>query len=125
MRGWLVLCLVGCSFHTHAPGGDDDDAPAVGVAWTLDTAEDFAGSGYQAQAVTIEPAGMLTQAAYAYGGLLLHGVHGMELWVDPPLDWNLVSTVTPGGAALWTGDDFDTSQDLANVGIATNDVFTL
>jgi subtilisin-like proprotein convertase family protein len=126
MRGWLLLCaLAGCSFHTHAPGGDDDDAPPPGIAWTLDTAEDFAGSGYQTQAVTIEPSGMLTQAAYAYGGLLLHGVAANELWIDPPFDWNLTTSVTPSGAALWTGDDFDTSQDLSNVGIATNDVLSL
>jgi subtilisin-like proprotein convertase family protein len=130
MRWWLVLCLVGCGFHTHGAGGDDDtDAPPPGIAWTLDTADDFAGSGYETHAVTIEPSGMLTQAAYAYGGLLVHGLPDMELWspaTPTPMDWDASAGVTSSGAALWTGEYFDTiSADFTNLGIADTGTFSL
>jgi subtilisin-like proprotein convertase family protein len=127
MRWLLAVGLVGCTFHTGR--ADDVDAPpGVPLTWTLDTTADFAGSGFSSQAVTIEPTGMLTPAGYVYGGLMMYGVHGTELWSSTatlPLDFGLTSTVTPDGAALWTGADFDTSQSLANVGIMSNDVFSL
>lgn len=129
MRRWLVLCLVGCGFHTHALGADDDDAPPPGIAWTLDTADDFAGSGYETHAVTIEPGGMLTQAAYAYGGLLVHGLADTELWsttTPTPMDFGASAGVTASGAALWTGERFDTiDADFTNIGVDDNGRFSL
>jgi subtilisin-like proprotein convertase family protein len=130
MRWLVALALVGCSFRTHAigDGGDDDGPPPAGVLWQLDSAADFSGSGYQTSAITIEPGGLLTPAGYIYGGLVMHGLHGTELWTDAsplPLDFGVTAGVTPGGAALYTGGFFTTSDSLNNVGIATNDVFSL
>jgi subtilisin-like proprotein convertase family protein len=128
MRWLVALALVGCSFRTHALGDGGDDAPPAGVLWQLDSAADFSGSGYQTSAITIEPGGLLTPAGYAYGGLVMHGLHGTELWTDAsplPLDFGVTTGVTPSGAALYTGGFFTTSDSLTNVGIATNDVFSL
>lgn len=128
MRWLLALALVGCSFHTHPFGSGGDDAPPPGVLWELDTAADFAGSGYQVQAITIEPGGMLTPHGYVYGGLIMNGLHGTELWstlTQPPFDYSATMGQTPGGAALYTGGYFSTSDSLTNVGIATNDLFSL
>jgi subtilisin-like proprotein convertase family protein len=129
MRWLLALALVGCSFRMNALGdGGDDDAPPAGVLWQLDSAADFSGSGYQTSAITIEPGGLLTPAGYLYGGLVMHGLHGTELWTDGsqlPLDFGVTAGVTPSGAALYTGGFFTTSDSLTNVGIATNDVFSL
>jgi len=124
----LALALVGCSFRTHPLGSGGDDAPPAGVLWELDTATDFSGSGHAAQAVTIEPNGMLTPAGYVYGGLVMYGLHGTQLWntaSQPPLDFAATTGQTPDGAALYTGGFFTTSDSLTNVGIATNDVFSL
>ena len=128
MRWLLALALVGCSFHTHPFGSEGVDAPPPGVLWELDTAADFSGSGYQTEGLTIEPGGMLTPAGYVYGGLIMYGLHGTELWstlTQPPLDFTATAGQTAGGAALYTGGFFDTSQSLKNVGIATNDIFSL
>jgi subtilisin-like proprotein convertase family protein len=128
MRWLVALGLVGCSFHTHAVGSGDVDAPPPGLLWELDTAADFSGSGYQAQAITIEPGGMLTPVGYLYGGLVMDGIHGTELWnstTQPPLDFAQTTGQTPLGAALYTGGYFSTTDSLTNVGIATNDKFSL
>jgi len=129
MRWLVALVLVGCSFHTHPFGSEGDgDAPPPGALWQLDSAADFAGSGYVAQAITIEPGGELTPAGYVYGGLIMYGLHGAKLWdnlASPPFDFGVTTAQTPGGAALYTGEFFDTSRSLANVGIPTNDVFSL
>jgi subtilisin-like proprotein convertase family protein len=124
----LALALVGCSFRTHPGGSGGDDAPPAGVLWELDTATDFSGSGYATQAITIEPNGMLTPAGYVYGGLVMYGVHGTELWTDAsplPFDFGATAGVTPSGAALYTGGFMTTNDSLTNVGIATNDIFSL
>ncbi|MGE5182807.1 MAG: proprotein convertase P-domain-containing protein [Acidobacteriota bacterium] len=127
MKVAVLAIAAGCSFHHGSYEGAVGDGLPPGDHWIFDTASDFAGAGYVASAIDIEPAGALTPTGYVYGALLEHGLQGTELWntADTNPQWSDTTAVTPSGAGLWDGQYTSTSDSYANVGVTTNDVFSL
>jgi hypothetical protein len=67
----------------------------------------------------------LTPNGYLYGGLLVHGVAGTNLWVQGDTAWSKVASLTANGAGLWRGETFTTGAKLDYLGLANNSSGTL
>ena len=133
MRVWLALALVGCSFHSNS--GSNNDAAAVAVdappmfddaghelrKIIFDTAASWNDVGAEMFDTSVDPWGSITQAGFAYGGLIAHG-STMKLWdpadLDADLTWEpAVSGATPVGVGLWPGKNINNGDNLGQFGI--------
>ena len=123
------MLAAGCSFHHGSAASDGgiegSDALPPGLHWIVDTASDF-GAG-TASAIDVESTGAITPTGYVYGALFEHGLQGTELWNTGNLtpQFSDTTTVTPSGAGMWNAQYTTTADSYANVGVVTNDVFSL
>ncbi len=129
MRGALALALVlgACGFKLSSnlveiDASEIDDGGGLAETWTFDTAAELAAFGHERTGMVIEPRGSLTPEGYVYGGLLGRGETTTRLWTQGDTGWAKLSTVTPTGAGVWSGNDLSTTQDLGQFGIRRNAV---
>ena len=134
MRVWWALALLGCSFHSNS--GATGDAAGVAVdappmfddaghelrKIIFDTAASWNDVGAELFDTSVDPWGSITQAGYAYGGIIAHG-STMKLWdpadLDADLTWEpAVSAATSVGVGLWPGKDINNGDNLGGFGIA-------
>ena len=136
-RIWLSALVAACGFEpgrlatTDAGGGGDDAGDALvlpeGTRWIVDTRAEFGATGHSADGLTIEAPGSLTQIGYTYGGLLMYGKQGQQLWAiaTPTIEYAATANVSPDGVSLWGTEYTDTNSNLDRAGVVTNNTFTL
>ena len=134
MRVWWALALVGCSFHSNSGANNDaavgvpvdappmfDDAGHELRKIIFDTATSWNDVGAEMFDTSVDPWGSITQAGFAYGGIITHG-STMKLWdpadLDADLTWEpAVSAATPVGVGLWSGTTINNGDSLGQFGI--------
>lgn len=140
MRWCLAVVLVaGCDYRSGAVSSGDGgtvsmvDAPATFddgghelVPWILETPGDFTKLGADPGATMVQPFGGLTEGGYVYGGLVVHGLAGTQLWNQPPYAWASIVGHPPTGTSLWPAGYWNSSSSLTHsLGVDTSQAFSL
>lgn len=124
---YLVLCVAGCGFHS-SPGAPPADAslpiPDGGISDMRTLGPDEFTAGQLIDMTFDAVRGSLTPSAYAYGGLIAHGLAGQHLWSAAATNWMSPASAHATVAGLWRGDGLASGNDVPYIDGSTDATMT-